>query len=229
MLFQNPSTPLAPGAGAQGGDLLSVLSNTAFANNKILQVVWTGAKWAATPNFDLTAAYYHENQNSFSGNGCGDASLATCGGTEDAFSLVGDYRINKHLDVYAGAMYPKVGGGIANGFFHTSSIDPTIGARVKFLSLRKKRDGLRAPFTRGHELRGRCGPVPGFTVGAMVCAGGFHLRTHLNADAAPDRARGLEDCSRRSSSGAFKSVAHGAIELVSTSVMLGKFAQLKNT
>jgi hypothetical protein len=29
-------------------------------------------------------------------------------------------------------MYSKVGGGISNGFFHTASIDPTVGARVKF-------------------------------------------------------------------------------------------------
>jgi len=132
MLFQNPSTALSPGANAQGGYLLSVVNNTAFTNHKVLQVYWTGAKWAATPNLDITAAYYHENQNSFSGNGCSDASLATCAGTEDAFSLVADYRINKHFDVYTGAMYSKVGGGIANGFFHTASIDPTVGARLRF-------------------------------------------------------------------------------------------------
>jgi len=29
-------------------------------------------------------------------------------------------------------MYSKVGGGIANGFFHTASIDPTVGARLRF-------------------------------------------------------------------------------------------------
>jgi len=132
MLFQNPSTPLSSGANAQGGYLLSVVNNTAFTNYKVLQVYWTGAKWSATPKLDITAAYYHENQNSFSGNGCNDASLSTCGGTEDAFSLVADYRLNKHFDVYAGAMYSKVGGGIANGFFHTASIDPTVGARLRF-------------------------------------------------------------------------------------------------
>ncbi|HEX4325794.1 MAG TPA: porin, partial [Burkholderiales bacterium] len=41
LLSQNPSTPLSAGASAQGGYLLSVVNNTAFTNNRVLQVYWT--------------------------------------------------------------------------------------------------------------------------------------------------------------------------------------------
>ena len=43
-----------------------------------------------------------------------------------------DYHPFKRLDVYAGAMYSEVTGGMANGFLHTNNFDPTVGLRVQF-------------------------------------------------------------------------------------------------
>lgn len=132
MEFANPANPLAPGATAQGGYLLSAVTNNAFNNHKVLAVYWAGAKWQATPKLSVTGAYYHETQNSFSGNGCNDVTLGSCGGHEDAFSVVGIYKFTDHWEGYAGAMVSRVAGGLASGFIHTSSIDPTLGARLRF-------------------------------------------------------------------------------------------------
>ncbi len=93
---------------------------------------WTGAKYAVTSDLDLMAAYYHEQQNSFSGNGCSDASLTSCSGQLNAVSLVVDYRFAKRWDAYAGAMYSRVANGLASGFHRTNTVDPTIGARFQF-------------------------------------------------------------------------------------------------
>ncbi|MEI9984669.1 MAG: porin [Aliidongia sp.] len=134
--FDNPEHPLANDTSGLGGYLLSVVNNTAFTQNKVLQISWGGVKYAMTPDLDLMGAYYHEFQNSFATGklaGCGSALLSSaCSGDEDAVSLVADYRLSKRFDVYAGAMYSQVAGGLANGFLHDSTIDPTIGARFKF-------------------------------------------------------------------------------------------------
>jgi len=49
--------------------------NTAFGVNglgdKIFQVLWTGAKYAATDNLDLMVGYYEYIQNSFFGTATG--------------------------------------------------------------------------------------------------------------------------------------------------------------
>lgn len=130
--FANPSVPLAAGTSIIGGYSLGTANNTAFTNNKILQVFWTGAKYAVRPDLDLIAAYYHEGQNSFSGNGCSNASLASCSGQLNAASLAVDYRFAKRWDAYAGAMYSQVSNGLANGFLKRSTIDPTVGVKFQF-------------------------------------------------------------------------------------------------
>jgi predicted porin len=132
ILFANPHVPLSAGTTIIGGYSLGTVNNTAFAIKRDLQVFWTGAKYAATSNLDLIAAYYHEGQNSFSGNGCSDASLSSCSGQLDAVSFVADYRFAKRWDAYAGAMYSQVRNGMANGFLSRSTIDPTVGARFQF-------------------------------------------------------------------------------------------------
>ena len=81
---------------------------------------------------DLIAAYYHEQQNSFQGNGCSNNTFAACSGQLDAVSVVADYRFAKRFDVYAGAMFSKVSNGLASGFLNTSTIDPTVGLRFTF-------------------------------------------------------------------------------------------------
>jgi predicted porin len=133
--FANPGHPLDVGSqipNSGGGYSLGTVNNTAFTNKKNLQIFWTGAKYAFRPDIDLIAAYYHEQQNSFAGNGCSDNTSAACSGQLDAVSFVADYRFAKRFDVYAGAMYSKVSNGLSSGFLHTSTIDPTVGLRFTF-------------------------------------------------------------------------------------------------
>jgi predicted porin len=133
--FANPGHPLDVGSqipNSGGGYSLGTVNNTAFTNKKNLQIFWAGAKYAFRPDIDLIAAYYHEQQNSFAGNGCSDNTSAACSGQLDAVSVVADYRFAKRFDVYAGAMYSKVSNGLSSGFLHTSTIDPTVGLRFTF-------------------------------------------------------------------------------------------------
>lgn len=133
--FRNPAHPLTVGAqipNSGGGYSLGTVNNTAFANKKVLQVFWVGAKYAIRPDIDLIAAYYREQQNSFQGNGCSDNTFAACSGQLDAVSVVADYRFAKRFDVYAGAMFSRVANGLSSGFLNTSTIDPTVGLRFTF-------------------------------------------------------------------------------------------------
>jgi predicted porin len=53
------------------------------------------------------------------GIGCTDAGLLCSGSFKEA-SVVADYIINKHDDVYAGVNYSEVTKGLANGFVGTT-------------------------------------------------------------------------------------------------------------
>jgi predicted porin len=133
--FANPGHPLAVGSqlpNSGGGYSLGSVNNTAFTNKKVFQIFWAGAKYAVRADIDLIAAYYHEQQNSFQGNGCSDNTFAACSGQLNAVSVVADYRFAKRFDVYAGAMFSRVSNGLSNGFLHTSTIDPTVGLRFTF-------------------------------------------------------------------------------------------------
>jgi predicted porin len=130
--FVNPTVPLPVGSTIIGGYTLGTVSNVGFPNAKDLQVFWTGAKYAVRSDVDLIGAYYHEQQNSFGAVSCSNTSLATCSGQLDAFSLMVDYRFAKRFDAYAGAMYSKVANGLASGFLHSNTVDPTVGMRFQF-------------------------------------------------------------------------------------------------
>ena len=134
--FNNPDTPLEKGALTIGGYVLAFTNNAAFKNEKTLQVFWAGAKIGLSPSLDLLAAFYHYKQNSFATGakaGCSDTSNGGCSGTEDAFSVVLDYRFSKRFDGYFGTFYTGVKDGLANGFdFNTSTVTTTAGIRFKF-------------------------------------------------------------------------------------------------
>jgi predicted porin len=116
--------------------------NTAYGmnglGNKILQVMWTGAKYAVTDNLDVIAAYYHYIQNSYFGTPtggpapCSGMEHAQCAGTFDAISGVVDWKFAPKWDVYAGAMFSQVNGGLAFGFLAHNNFDPTVGLRFSF-------------------------------------------------------------------------------------------------
>ncbi|HEY1726636.1 MAG TPA: porin [Steroidobacteraceae bacterium] len=134
--YSNPTTPLKAGFTDIGGYNLAFVNNTAFPNDKILNVFWGGARYTLFSRLDLTLAYYNVHQNSYGvgvNAGCSTKVAGTCSGTLQAASLVADYTLTRHFDVYLGAMYSTVHDGFANGYlFSTNNINPTIGVRLKF-------------------------------------------------------------------------------------------------
>jgi predicted porin len=119
----NPSTPIAFGAAAGGYPLTvsaTLPDNDAFTTPKVLQFVWTGAKYELAWGLSFTGAYYHVNQNSYSADHApcvaGGASKTDCAGTFDQVSFLADYQMTKHLDLYAGITYAKVQDGLASAF-----------------------------------------------------------------------------------------------------------------
>lgn len=109
------------------------INNTAFNfHDKRLQIVWTGVKYAVTDEVSLTGAYYQYIQNSFGATKCNNSSANTCSGAYHAASFVVDWQFAAKFDTYAGAMYQWAQAGLANGFLHRSTVDPTVGVRFRF-------------------------------------------------------------------------------------------------
>jgi predicted porin len=133
--FANPSTPVAAGFDDIGGYKLAIVNNTAFPNDKIMEVFWAGARYTVIDGLDLVGAYYGYHQNSYgvgANAGCSTSIAATCSGTLQAFSFDADYQLSKRFDTYAGIMYSGVQNGLANGYIHSTNMNPTIGVRYKF-------------------------------------------------------------------------------------------------
>ena len=61
----NPSNPLGVGASAQGGYLLSGVEDNNLDSPKLVQIAWTGVKYAYDSKTDITLSYYHQWQNDF--------------------------------------------------------------------------------------------------------------------------------------------------------------------
>ena len=132
IVFANPAHPLSAPAANIGGYLLSVLNQTAYIEHRILEIAWTGVRYTVIPKLDLSAAYYHYDQNSYKGNGCTNASASSCSGTLNAGSLVVDYRFTKRLDAYAGVMYSNVGNGLSAGYLNSAEFTQMVGGRFSF-------------------------------------------------------------------------------------------------
>jgi predicted porin len=118
------------------------INNLAFGvnglGNKILQVMWIGAKYAVTDQLDVIGGYYHYIQNSYFGTAalgpapCFGTEHAQCAGTYDAISAAVDWRFAPKWDLYFGVMFNQVDGGLAFGFLQHNNIDPTVGLRFRF-------------------------------------------------------------------------------------------------
>jgi len=134
--YANPSTPLQQGSVDIGGYLLAYTTNNKFTTDKDLSVYWLGAKWTATPQLDVTAAFYGESQSFYETGAvltsCSTSAHGNCSGTLAAWSLDAVYHYSKRLDAYAGLMGSSVSDGLAAGYTNTSTIDPTVGFRFKF-------------------------------------------------------------------------------------------------
>jgi predicted porin len=143
ILQRNPKDPLGIGATAQGGYLLSGVEDNNLDSAKLVQVFWTGVKYAYDKRTDVTLSYYHEDQNDFRvPSTCSAAAgfRSSCAGTLDEVSLYGDYHFTKRFDVFAGVAYSDVTGGLAIAiphgpgvpYLHNNNTAPTAGARYAF-------------------------------------------------------------------------------------------------
>ncbi len=134
--FANPSDPLSAGFTDIGGYTEAFVNNNAYPNDKLYNVFWAGVRYTIVRDLDLTAAGYYVHQNAYgtgAAAGCSTTAAATCSGNLQAYSFDADYNLTKRFDVYAGAMYSAVHGGLANGYiYHTTNINPTVGVRFKF-------------------------------------------------------------------------------------------------
>ncbi len=134
--YTNPTTSLSAGYSDIGDYILAFVAKNAYNDAKALNVYWTGVRYTILPRLDVTAAYYTYRQNSFGTSkttaGCSSAASSSCSGSLEAISIDADYRFNKHLDSYLGAMYSGAHDGVASGYLARTNINPTIGVRYKF-------------------------------------------------------------------------------------------------
>jgi predicted porin len=139
--FRRPSHPLPVGAENIGGYVLGAVNNTAYNEHaRIQQIPWAGVRYSITPQLDVFGAWYEYIQNDYNPAAtCPGGNLArtskesgSCSGRLEAYSLVADYKFNRHFDVYAGAMYSRVVDGLASGYLNNVTIDPSIGGRFNF-------------------------------------------------------------------------------------------------
>ena len=134
--FTNPTHPLPVGFVDIGGYQLAVVNNTAYTEEKNLQMWFTGVRYSVLPDLDVVAAYYGAHQSGYGTGalaGCDTRASATCRGDLQAFSTQTDYHFTRRFDGYAGIMYSGVKNGLANGYtFQTTNLNPTIGVRFKF-------------------------------------------------------------------------------------------------
>jgi predicted porin len=112
-----------------------------FFTPEYFQVYWTGAKYAFTPDLVGTVAYYRYNQDFYQSAAvpianCSSTAHSNCSGYMNAVSGLIDYRFGfaHKFDIYAGAMFSEVDGGLANGYQSGGhvNIDPTVGLRFRF-------------------------------------------------------------------------------------------------
>jgi predicted porin len=139
----NPSNPLGVGASDQGGYFLSGVEDNNLDSTKVVQIWWTGVKYAYDSKTDITLSYYEQLQNDFRiPSTCSQAAgfRASCAGTLNEASLYADHHFTKRFEVFAGITYSDVSGGLAIAIPHgpgvpynyDSNIAPTIGGRFTF-------------------------------------------------------------------------------------------------
>ena len=134
----DPSNTYPSGFKSLGGYniLPGAITYNAYEINKVMNVIWTGVKYAVTDQVDVTGAFYYESQGDYSAKACTGTGIhissSACAGSLDALSFLVDYRPLKRLDLYAGVMLSNVYRGLASGYVQTQNIDPTVGLRIKF-------------------------------------------------------------------------------------------------
>jgi predicted porin len=143
ILQDNPSNPLGVDASDQGGYLLSGVEDNNLDSPKVVQIWWTGVKYAYDSKTEITLSYYEQLQNDFRiPSTCSQTAgfRASCAGTLNEASLYVDHHFTKRFDAFAGITYSDVSGGLAIAIPHgpgvpynyDSNIAPTIGGRFAF-------------------------------------------------------------------------------------------------
>ena len=108
-----------------------VYTNSAVtANNfdiqRVLNTFWFGARWKIRSDLEAMGGFYYQNQNNFNPAACTGSgafiSSSRCGGSQDGLSFLLDWKPVKRVDIYAGVLVSNVYGGLANGFFSTSTV-----------------------------------------------------------------------------------------------------------
>ena len=140
----NPADPLGVGASDQGGYFMSGVEDNNLDSEKLVQIWWTGAKYALDKKTDVTFSWYQQRQNDFRfPQTCSVAAgfRSSCAGTLNEGSLYADHHFTKRFDGFAGITYSWVTGGLAIAIPHgpvgipynyNSNFAPTIGSRFIF-------------------------------------------------------------------------------------------------
>ncbi len=139
----NPAQPLGVGASDQGGFIMSGVEDNNLDSEKLVQIWWTGVKYAYDSKTDITLSWYQQRQNDFripSTCSVADGFRSSCAGTLDEASLYMDHHFTKRFDGFVGVAYSYVTGGldiaIPHGpgvpFFYPTNVAPTIGCRFAF-------------------------------------------------------------------------------------------------
>jgi predicted porin len=139
----NPKDPLGVGASDQGGYIMSGVEDNNLDSEKLVQIWWTGVKYAYDSKTDITFAWYGQAQNTFRvPSTCSIAAgfRSSCAGDLEEGSLYLDHHFTKRFDGFAGLAYSFVTGGLAVAiphgpgvpYLHNSNFAPTLGGRFSF-------------------------------------------------------------------------------------------------
>jgi len=149
----NNSSSLLSNKNTIGGYTLSSVAGanginyTAYGTERDLDVYWIGGKYAFNPKLTGSAGWYHVTQGSYSAGGgtntltsgaltpCSGVAPSTiksnCGGNLNFYSVGLDYQVTKRMDLYAGASWSDVSGGLSAGFLATSEYNLVSGVRFR--------------------------------------------------------------------------------------------------
>jgi hypothetical protein len=111
----------------------SARCGTGTCSDRLMQVMWTRARYAVTDDLDVAAGYYHYIQNTYTTASCANPTAhSQCEGTFGAVSAVVDWRFLPNWDAYLGIMFSQVNAGLWNGYLARNNLDPTAGLRFRF-------------------------------------------------------------------------------------------------
>jgi predicted porin len=139
----NPADPLGVGASDQGGYVMSGVEDNNLDSEKLVNIWWTGVKYAYDSKTDITLSWYQQRQNDFRlPPACSPTAgfRASCAGSLNEGSLYADHHFTKRFDGFAGLAYSFVSGGLAIAiphgpgvpYLHNNNFAPTVGGRFSF-------------------------------------------------------------------------------------------------